>query len=239
MLSGSCLDRYAQAVGAAAKEHSMTTRVAIGVATLLPMFLTPFLAGTASAQQAAVVTITVNGDAHHDYMTFNDPMVIRATLTWAPAGTQFSNIRGSIVVNSGTGTPGYGLPLGDFSSDFPAGPLVNYGSLNGSTRQGMEFTALPSFFTGGVPTPPSGNHTGIILAEYTVFTNGPTFHGSIEWIPEVGRPNVSIYPSSTSPQFVEVPTTYVRATFTATPAPATLAALVLMGVAGPLRRRRS
>ena len=186
------------------------------------------LAGVASAQ-SATMTVTANGGANASVLP-GASVDIAASLTWGGA-VQFAGVAGSIVVDGNAGA-GSG-----FTSDFNAGALVNLGAFNGGSREGMDIAVTPAFFTGGVIVAPSGNTT-LNIGSYSLDTTGlaPGIY-NVGFQATALAPNVRLFPSTSSPGFVEAQTTYVGASIEIVPAPASLALVGLGGLVVGRRRR--
>lgn len=190
-------------------------------------------AGIASAQLIqASITTTANGGATA-VIAPGGTVHIMSRVSWFPGGgntTQFAGAQGGIIV---TGNAGSGA---NFISEFATGPLVNLGAFIGGSRTGMVFGVTPAFFTGGFMIPPSGNHTGITLGEYDLTLPNPGVY-TVNWVASAAVPNVRIFPSVSSPAFVEASSTYILAEITVIPSPASLALVGLGGLVATRRRR--
>jgi hypothetical protein len=187
------------------------------------------IAGVASAQ-TATMTVTADGT---NAVTVNpgESVNINAELSWTGA-VQFAGVKGAIRVegNGGAGS--------NFTSDFPAGLQVLYGAFNGGSREGMDFAITPALFTGGTIIPPSGNSSGVTIGNYTLDTTGMAAGTyNVGWEAEPTAPSVRLYLTTTSPGFVEAQSTYIGATITIVPAPASLALVGLGGLVAGRRRR--
>lgn len=190
------------------------------------------IAGLASLAngQAATMRVTANGGAAA-VVAPGANVVIDATVSFTP-GMQFAGTKGNLNVQGNVGS-GSG-----FTSDFAAGALVNLGAFTGGSRTGMDIAVTPAFFTGGFMVPPSGNSAGIKLANYTLSTAGVAAGTyTVAWNADATAPSVRLFASTASPNFSEATTTYVGATITITPAPASLALVGLGGLVAGRRRR--
>jgi hypothetical protein len=187
------------------------------------------IAGVASAQ-SATMTVTANG-SNAVNVNPGDSVTINAELSWTGA-VQFAGVKGAIRVdgNAGAGS--------NFTSDFPAGLQVLYGAFNGGSREGLDFAVTPALFTGGQIIPPSGNSAGVTIGNYTLDTTGMAAGTyNVGWAGDTAAPNVRLYLTTTSPGFVEAQSTFVGATITVVPAPASLALVGLGGLVAGRRRR--
>ena len=185
------------------------------------------LAGMASAQSATVNT-TANGGASATVAP-GATISIASVITWTGA-PQFAGIQGGITVQGDAGSGS------NFTSAFNPGALVNLGAFSGGSRTGMDIAVTPAFFTGGVIVAPSGNNTGLNVAAYDLVINDPGVY-TVNWVAPGSAPSVRLFPSTSSPAFVEAQTTYNGATITVTPAPASLALVGLGGLVAGRRRR--
>jgi len=193
------------------------------------------IAGVASAQ-VATMAVTANGAAAA-LVTPGQVVTIAANVTW-PGGPQtggniqFAGIKGGIAVqgNAGAGN--------NFTSAFSSGGLVNLGSFNGGSRTGIDIAVTPAFFTGGFIVPPSGNSAGLNIGTYNLDTTGMAAGVyTIGWAADSAAPNIRLFPSTSSPAFVEAQSVYVGAVLTVVPAPASLALVGLGGLVAGRRRR--
>ena len=186
------------------------------------------LAGIASAQ-SATMTVTANGGAAVSVAP-GTAVNIAATATWGGTNVQFAGLKGAIKV---AGDAGAGA---NFTSAFTAGGLVNLGAFTGGSRTGIDIAVTPAFFTGGFIVPPSGNNTGLNIGSYQLTIATPGVY-TVGFAADATAPNIRLFPSTASPAFVEAQTTYVGATITVTPAPASLALVGLGGLVAGRRRR--
>ena len=156
----------------------------------------------AVGQPAAAQTATVVVEVEHSAYVIGEPVHVTATVSWTGA-PQFANIQGTLRFRDDAGQ------ASNFMSEFAAGSLVNFGAFNGGSREGMDITATPAFFTGGVPTPPSGNASGIVFAEYDVVFDEPGTYVA-NWVPSPSQPTVRLYGGIVPGP---VPTTYIGTSF--------------------------
>ena len=183
------------------------------------------LASIATAQ-TAIVRTTANGAA-----SATIPLGGTATIAVTIAHNQFSvaGIQGGSIISGNAGT------AGNFATSIPAGALVVLGSFSGGSRTGVDIAFTPPGFTGGFAVPPSGTNpmpvftydiTGLAVGVYT-----------INWVSPSTAPNVRLYATAGSTNFLETQSTYTGATITVIPAPASLALVGLGGLVAGRRRR--
>jgi hypothetical protein len=123
-------------------------------------------------------------------------------------------------------------------SEYSPGALVNLGTVVGDDVMGIDIAVTPWFFQGGMMYPPSNNYTGLMFTGYD--WTAPQAPGEYRFTfqPSPLAPNLRVYPSTGSPNFIEVPTAYLSATLTVIPGAPTVGALVAgMAIAGRRRRR--
>ena len=197
-------------------------------------------AAPASAQITATVTTTLTDPTTNLPVATAVPGQIvrmRTIVSWTPQGTQFAGIAGSFYCNPDNPDGDPGVASARFS-DYASGGLVTLGVLeNTDDIIGINIAQTPAFFTGGFLVPPSANWMGITIAGYN--WEAPSTPGLYNFAFQFSpiAPNVRIYPSTSSPQFVEAPTTVVGATLLVIPSPSAALAFVLAPMLIAHRRR--
>ncbi|MEZ6235543.1 MAG: GC-type dockerin domain-anchored protein [Phycisphaerales bacterium] len=151
--------------------------------------------------QSATVTIATDNNAY----AIGETVHVAATVSWTGA-PQFGSMSGTLRFRDDAGQ------ASNFTSEFASGSLVNLGTFNGGSREGMDIASLPALFSGGVPTPPSGNASGIVFAEYDVVFDEPGIYVA-NWVPSPSQPNVRLYGSLMALVTDPVPTAYVGTAF--------------------------
>jgi hypothetical protein len=131
--------------------------------------------------QTAEIEVSVTPGA----AALNDPMEIKAVVRWNGSMT-LAQVRGSIVVTEVSGH------AENFGSDFTPGVPVNLGSFSGLSRVGIDAQGIPPFFTGGVVTPPWGNHTGVTVARYDILVLEPGLYYA-RWVPDGPNEGIRLY----------------------------------------------
>ncbi len=183
------------------------------------------LASLATAQTANVV-VTANGGAN---AVIAPGGVVNVAVTIAHNQFSVAGIQGGSIVagNAGAG--------GSFATSIPAGALVVLGSFSGGSRTGVDIAFTPPGFTGGFAVPPSGtNPMPVFTYDITGLAVG-TY--SLNWVSPASAPNVRLYATAGSTNFLEAQSTYTGATITVIPAPASLALVGLGGLVAGRRRR--
>ena len=194
-------------------------------------------AGLAHAQTATVRTALTDPATNLPMPLALPGQVVRVdtVVSWSPSGSQMAGLKGDMF-----STPVIGGAVGTVSnrrSDYTPGSLVNLGSVVGDDILGIDIAVTPAFFTGGIFVPPSWNSNGLLIIGYDWTVPNDVGLYEFKFQPDPLAPNFRLYPSTVSPAFIEVPTTYLSATLTVVPAPASLAVIC----AAPLilnRRRR-
>jgi hypothetical protein len=193
------------------------------------------LAPAAYAQSVATMRLTADGQASVTVAP-NTPVHLDGIVSWTlgpqtgGTGSQntFAGIKGGILITDDAGSPA------NLTSHFTIGGLVNLGSFVGGSRPGIDIAVTPSMW--GFIIPPSGNSAGLLIAGYDLTLADPgTYH--VNWAPDPTWPLVRVYPSVTSFNFAEIPTTFHGATIVVIPAPATVAPVLLALVASARPRR--
>lgn len=182
------------------------------------------LAGLASAQTATVTTTANGGNAVSVAPGTAVNLAVAVTYT---GGVQLAGLQGGVKVAGDAGTGS------NFAFNLGAGPLINTGSFTGGSRLGMDVASGPPLFFG---INPLWANQPVNMLSYQVTINDPGVYQVI-WQSPATAPNARIYTSATSASFAEAQTTYVGATITVTPAPASLALVGLGGLVAGRRRR--
>lgn len=192
-------------------------------ATLLAIVALPTLAVPA---RAITATVSVLADDHHNLTVQpGQPVAIDVIVTFD--ALQLANIQGDLRVTGDAGTPS------NFRFNLGAGPLIHTGSFVGGSRTGIDIASGPPLFFGVTV---GWNNPSYPLSYTLTFDQPGTY--DIAWQAPPTAPNVRVYASFATASFVEAQTTYLGATITVLPAPASLAAVALAAFASSTRRRR-
>ena len=186
------------------------------------------LGAAASVCAAQSSWVHVSHDDADGIVAPGEVVRVKAVVSWIPAGVQFAGMKGDL-----RAAPNVGIASNRFS-EFLQGGLVNLGQFSGGSIVGVDIAVAPSFFTGGVIVPPSGNNWGIEVISYD--WQAPVgFAGAVgfDWVPDPAAPNVRFFPPVGPPSWNWEPTVYVGTSLTVVPAPVSLAL-----VAPALRRGR-
>ncbi|MCB9840875.1 MAG: hypothetical protein H6809_04395 [Phycisphaeraceae bacterium] len=206
--------------------------VGVGIGAVL-------MPAAALAQPSALVVTTLTDPATGAPIAEVAPgqtVRMRTTVSWEPGGTQFAGIAGDMLVAPLTPGGGEGTPS-NLVSEFSIGALVSLGTFSGDDLLGIDINVTPPFFPAGGPVPPSLNYWGIQFIGYDWAAPAEPGVYEFRFEPVLFFPNVRIYPSQSSPQFVSVPTTYAAASVTVIPAPAAASCVALAAAIAPRRRR--
>lgn len=182
-------------------------------ATLLPTLLA---AVPAHAQTAlATVTTTANGSAS---ITVQPGTPVQLSVSISHNQFKVAGFMGGTVVDGRAGTPS------NFSTTIPALPTAIFGNFFGGSRIGADIATPPPGF--GTPDPPFGQHP-MPVWKYDLAIDQPGTY-AVNWVAPAIAPNVRLFPTIASFNFVEAQTTYVGATITVLPTPASFALLALV-----------
>lgn len=181
----------------------------------------------AHAQTAlATVTTTANGSAS---ITVQPGTPVQLSVSISHNQFKVAGFMGGTVVDGHAGTPS------NFSTTIPSLPTAFFGSFVGGSRIGADIATPPPGF--GTPDPPFGQHP-MPVWKYDLTIDQPGTY-AVNWVAPAIAPNVRLFPTIGSFNFVEARTTYVGATITVVPSPASLALLALYPVTTHRRRRRA
>ena len=183
------------------------------------------LAGVASAQTATVTT-TANGGAAAS-INPGESVTIAVNVGWS-GGVQLAGLQGGTKV---AGDAGSGS---NFAFNLGSGPLINTGAFTGGSRLGMDVASGPPAFFGVNPLWSAPNPLNMM--SYTLTISDPGVYQVI-WQSPATAPSARLYENAGSISFLEAQTTYIGATITVVPAPASLALVGLGGLVAGRRRR--
>lgn len=180
--------------------------------TLSPIAL--FLAAAPAAAEVAYVNVVRNNPVGTALP--GEEVGVRVIVQWSPdPSLQFAGLRGDVVVTSSLGVSS------NVGSAFTFGsgpPLVSLGTPSGGSVFGTDIATLPGFFLGS-PTPPSIQWWGVNFLTFTWTSpqvSTPTLV-RFDFIADPIAPNVRLYPSASSPAFIEAETVYTGMSITVLP----------------------
>ncbi len=156
---------------------------------------------TAACAQSAEIEIVGPVGAHVGVVP------LKAVVRWTGSAVALAGLRGSIVVSGPNGGS-----ASNFTSEFQPAPTVNLGTFSGASRMGMDVASAPPGFTGGVPTVPFGNSSGITVAQYDMTFSQPGVY-SARWVPDAGFEGVRLYMNLFSSAILEMFTANVSTVF--------------------------
>ena len=193
-----------------------------------------------AAQPSALVVTNLTDPVSGTTLTIVEPgetVRMRTTVSWQ-GGVQMAGIAGDMLVMPLTPGGGQGGPSNRYS-EYSPGALVNLGTFTGDDLLGIDIAVTPAFFQGGLIIPPSYQSAGIDFIGFD--WTAPLEPGEYEFRfqPKALAPNFRIYTSTSSPAFIEVPTTYVAAAVTVIPATGSICILVAAAPLFAIRRRRT
>lgn len=200
---------------------------------LLPCLATPLL-WTAALGQSALVAVS-----HSDpggMILPGETIHVTVFMSWTPPGTQLAGLAGGIRTESaGVGSQGM---ISNRVSVFQSGIFANLGTIVGDDIVGIDLASVPAFFLAWLPHP-WGWSGGFNAFEHdwTAPATPGVYH--ISFVPSPLHPDVQIYPSVSSVNPVEVPTTYIGTSITVIPAPGGLALLCVPAITCRRQRRPS
>lgn len=186
--------------------------------------------GTASAQLA---TVRVTHNSALGTIAPGETLRVTARLSWTEQ-MQWAGLRGDLLA---TDDAGLASNVG-FHPFLMPGALVRHGVPVGGSVKGTDIASVPGFFTATVP-PPYSNWWGVEFFSYdwtAPSVSAPTWI-DFAFVADPDAPNVRLYPTSTSPMFVEAITTYVPASILVVPAPSSLGLAAMLGIWACARRR--
>jgi len=179
----------------------------------------------ALAQPTIFATVTTTADGS-PAVAVQPGTPVRLRVILSHTGATLAGIAGGTAVagNAGAGS--------NFSTTIPSLPTVILGSFVGGSRLGADIANPPPSF--GPPSPPFGTNP-MPVWQYDLTLNEPGVY-EVNWVPAAFAPNVRIYRTISSFTYTEAQTTYVGATITVLPPPASLTLLALFPLTA--RRRR-
>ncbi len=189
------------------------------------------LLATPALAQTATVTVS-----HNDPDGIVEPgQTIRLSmhLTWTP-NMQLAGFAGQFRIDPAT-TGADGTITNRLSAFWP-GALVNLGLIQRDDIVGIQVASIPHFFTPMV-TPPWANWGGLDAFSHDWIAPATPGQYNIAFLADPVAPNVRLYPATVSANFVEAQTTYIGASITVTPSPASLITLAAASLIHSRRRR--
>ena len=197
------------------------------------------VAGTpALAQLGAWVTVSHNDP--DGIVLPGQTINVRVDVTWTPGSSNqwilFAGLAGDVLPSPSVGTSS------NITSVFVPSGLVSLGHASQGGVVGVSVANPPNFGLGGCyPWPPPAQGPSSLAGPFVAFdwTAPLDAPGAVTFAfaASASVPNVRLFPSTTSPAFIEVPTAYVPVTLTVVPGPGTLGLLGLISAVGGRRRR--
>lgn len=197
---------------------------ALALATAVALAASPAL-----AQPTATLTVTVDGQ-QSVVVEPGEAVTVSLNISWENA-VQLGGLIGDLGVSADRGQGS------SFLSLVGAGPLINTGSFVGGSRRGVQIYSMPPLF--GIPDPIFTNSPLVPFTYDVTFTPADAGIQQVVWEPDPAWPNLPFRLTPSSAAVTMVPTTYIPATITVTPAPASLALLALAPPCLTTRRRRA
>ncbi|MCB9840876.1 MAG: hypothetical protein H6809_04400 [Phycisphaeraceae bacterium] len=208
--------------------------------SLAPLVLAALaLSRPASAQPSALVVTNLTDPVSGTTLASIAPsqtLRMRTRVSWQ-GGVQMAGIAGDMLVTPLTPGGGEGVPANRYS-EYAVGALVSLGAFAGDDLLGIDIAVTPAFFQGGWIIPPSYSSNGIDFIGFDWTAPSEPGEYAFRFQPSALAPNLRVYPTTVSPAFIEVPTTYIAASVTVIPTPAAVPLLVLAAASTSSRRRR-
>lgn len=180
----------------------------------------------ASSAVAQTATIAVTHDDPDGVILPGETVRITMRISWTPA-VQLAGFAGDLRADPvGPGAPG--TISNRFSRFLPSALTIN-GSVVADDILGIDIASTPGFFTPMV-WPPWGSYTGFDAFAHDWTAPSSPGNYRFGFSPRDDRPNVRLYPSWSSPAWIEAPTTYLWASLTVIPGPGS-PVVVLLGLA--------